>query len=377
MEVVGRLAGGVAHDFNNLLTVINGCAELALTDLGESDPARADLLQIRDSGRRAAALTRQLLAFSRKQIARRETIDLGQLIADFHGILQRLIGEDVALQIVRQPGTTCVLGDPSQLEQVILNLAVNSRDAMPAGGSLWLEVSRVELDDDFAAAHVGAQAGPHVKLAVRDTGSGMSPEVLSRVFEPFFTTKDAGKGTGLGLATTYAIVEQSGGTIWVTTEIGVGTTFQIYLPRVEPSELVQGDATAPIPGGGETVLLVEDEEAVRNLSARVLEAAGYKVVTASDASEAMAAIESPGTVIDIVVTDVVLRGEGGRELVERAIKARPRLAVLFTSGYTSDVVLAHGVRDNTTAFIGKPYTPRALSNRIREVLTQHAQHPAS
>ena len=369
MEVVGRLAGGVAHDFNNLLTVINGNAELALTSIDEHHPVAADLKQIREAGVRAASLTRQLLAFSRKQIAKREPVDLGNLLAGFRGMLQRLIGEDIKLHVSGNAEGTQVLADASQMEQIVLNLAVNSRDAMPVGGDLWIDVRPVELDDAFVADHVGATRGPHVMLAVKDTGEGMSREVLARVFEPFFTTKAAGTGTGLGLATVYAIVEQSGGTVWITSEHGHGTTVRIYLPRVaEPA--VSTGAIATLTGGTETVMLVEDEDRVREVAVRILESVGYKVLAASDASNALELLEQTEDGIDILITDVVLRGVGGRELADRAMAKRPKLAVLFSSGYTDDIVLAHGVRNNVAAFIAKPYTPLTLCNKVREVLTR-------
>jgi two-component system cell cycle sensor histidine kinase/response regulator CckA len=367
MEVVGRLAGGVAHDFNNLLTVINGNAEFALMDLDERLPIAADLRQILEAGGRAASLTRQLLAFSRKQTTKKEPVDLGGLLAGLRGILQRLIGEDIELSIAGDAGTTGILADASQIEQVILNLAVNSRDAMPGGGQLSIAAVAVELDEEFADRHAGAAPGPHVMLVVKDTGQGMSQEVMARIFEPFFTTKESGKGTGLGLATVYAIVQQSGGTIWATSEPGEGTTFRVYLPRVAARVVVTAPAGA-ITGGGETVLLVEDEDAVREVGVRILESAGYKVLSASDAAVALERLKHQAH-IDVLVTDVVLRGVGGRELADRALALHPNLAVLFTSGYTNDVVSAHGVASHSATFIAKPYTPIALSNKVREILT--------
>jgi two-component system cell cycle sensor histidine kinase/response regulator CckA len=372
MEVVGRLAGGIAHDFNNLLTVINGTAELALMDLAPEHPVRSDFERIKESGDRAASLTRQLLAFSRKQLTRREPVNLGQMLTNFRGMLQRLIGEDVHLVVTAGAPLAIVPADPSQLEQVVLNLAVNARDAMPRGGRLTLEAANVYLDDAFAASHTGVKAGPHVMLAVTDTGAGMTPETMLRIFEPFFTTKEAGKGTGLGLATVYGIVQQSGGTIWVDSAVGLGTTFRIYLPSSGPPAIEAGEASAlPAPAQGhETVLLVEDEDAVRDLATRILQSAGYTVLAARDSESAFERLRSGGADVELILTDVVLPGMGGLELAERALQLRPGVPVLYTSGHTDDRVLAHGVAQNLVHFIAKPYTVSALTNKIRDVLTQ-------
>jgi two-component system cell cycle sensor histidine kinase/response regulator CckA len=373
MEVVGRLAGGIAHDFNNLLTVINGTAELALMDLGPHHPVRADFDRIRESGARAASLTRQLLAFSRKQIVRRELVDVGKLLTDFRGMLQRLLGEDIRLVVAVDAPIAYVSADPSQVEQVVLNLAVNARDAMLLGGQLTLGVTNVTLDEAFAATHPGAKTGPHVMLTVSDTGTGMAPETMARLFEPFFTTKDAGQGTGLGLATVYAIVQQCGGTVWAESEPGSGATFRICLPAASVAETEAGTAAAPPPiTGHETVLLVEDEDAVRDLATRILRSAGYTVLPERDGPSAIERLRSGGADVDLIVTDVVLPGMGGRELAEQLGKLRPNVPVLYTSGHTDDTVLAHGVAQNLVHFIAKPYTVSALTNRIRDVL--HASH---
>lgn len=369
MEVVGRLAGGIAHDFNNLLTVINGTAEMALMDLGPNHPVRADFERIKESGARAASLTRQLLAFSRKQITRRELVDIGQLLTNFRGMLQRLIGEDIRLVVNTDARPATVSADPSQIEQVVLNLAVNARDAMPRGGQLTLEVVSVCLDDEFAATHHGAKPGPHVMLTVTDTGTGIAPGIMAQLFEPFFTTKDAGKGTGLGLATVYAIVQQSGGAVWVESEPGKGATFRICLPASGAVETEPGFTEAPPPPTGhETVLLVEDEDAVRDLATRILQAAGYTVLAARDGASAFERLRTGGADVELIVTDVVLPGMGGRELAERVGQLRPDIPVLYTSGHTDDTVLAHGVAQNLVHFIPKPYTVSALTNKIRDVL---------
>jgi len=370
MEVVGRLAGGIAHDFNNLLTVINGTAELALTDLPPQHPAREDFERIKESGDRAAALTRQLLAFSRMQPTRRELVDCGGLLTNFRGVLQRLIGEDVRLVVATDPSLAMVPADSSQIEQVILNLAVNARDAMPHGGQLTLEARNVHLDDAFAATHTGVKPGPHVMLAVQDSGTGIAPETMTQLFEPFFTTKEAGKGTGLGLATVYGIVQQSGGTIWVESEMGRGTRFVIYLPS-RPA-LDGGTAaaiTAPMPViGHETVLLVEDEDAVRDLAARILHAAGYTVLAARDGNSAFERLQSGGADVQLIITDVVLPGAGGREFAERALRLRPGIPVLYTSGHADDRVMAHGVGDHLVHFLPKPFTVAGLTNKVRDLL---------
>lgn len=369
METVGRLAGGVAHDFNNLLTVINGTAELASMRLSAGDPLRADLLHIQEAGERAASLTRQLLAFSRRQIMRQDVLHLGTLVAELRGMLQRLIEEAIDLVVVPATDVGRVRADPQQLEQVIMNLVVNARDAMPAGGTLTIETDDVELDETYAAAHPSVQPGPHVMLAVSDTGIGMDEATRLRIFEPFFTTKNPDKGTGLGLATVYGIVKQSGGSIWVYSDLGRGTTFKIYLPRVD--EVADADQPARAGGvvhGTETILVVEDEDALRHVAEGMLQWAGYTVLTASNGGEALLWLERHDGPVHLMLTDVVMPGISGWELAAQLAEARPDIKVLYTSGYTDDAIVRHGVLHSTTHFVGKPYTIEELTRKVREVL---------
>ncbi len=369
MEIVGRLAGGVAHDFNNLLTVINGMADLMLGELAEDDPTRRDLTQIRQAGERAAALTGRLLAVSRRQILKPEIVDLGAVVTGLRDMLQRLVGEEVDLVLELAPDLVSVKADPGQLEQVVLNLVVNARDAMPDGGTLTIETRTVHLDAVYAAEHPGTRPGPHAMLAVRDTGVGMDESIRRRIFEPFFTTKAHGKGTGLGLSMVYGIVKQSGGSIWFHSEPGHGSRFTIYLPHVG------GTPTArPIPPpataarGHETVLVVEDEPPLRELAARILVAGGYTVLQAANGPEALALVTRHADPVHLVFTDVVMPGMNGRELAARLCALRPGLRVLYTSGYTEDAILRHGVLDDPRRFLSKPYTPAVLRRRIREAL---------
>jgi two-component system, cell cycle sensor histidine kinase and response regulator CckA len=371
MEAVGQLASGIAHDFNNLLTVINGYADLLLQSLPPADSSQELLEEIRRAGERAAGLTRQLLAFGRRQVLAPRVLDLNAVAADTEAMLRRVIGEDVRLATVPGPGLWPVRADPGQVEQVLLNLAVNARDAMPTGGRLTIETRNVELDDEYALAHAGAHPGPHVLLAVSDTGCGMTDEVKARIFEPFFTTKGPGRGTGLGLATVYGIVTQSGGHLGVDSEAGAGTTFRVYLPRAEgPVGEPKAGSGAPAPRrGAETVLLVEDDPAVRALNRHVLAGCGYTVVEAGDGDEAWrAAVRHAGGPIHLLVTDVVMPGQGGRALAERLLERHPGLKVLYVSGYTDDAVVRHGVLREAMNFLQKPFTPTALAHRVREVL---------
>ncbi len=372
MEAVGRLAGGVAHDFNNLLTAILGYCKLLSTEIASDEPIREDVLEIESAARRAAALTGQLLAFSRQQVLQPQVLDLNATVSDIERMLRRLIGEDVQLVTRLSADLGRVRVDPSQIEQIVVNLAVNARDAMPRGGKLVIETANVDLDRAYAARHVGMRAGPHVMVALSDTGHGMDRETQARIFEPFFTTKPVGKGTGLGLSTVYGIVKQSGGSIWAYSEPGLGTTFKVYFPRTADEDVPAEplERAAAVPRGTETVLLVEDEEAVRTLACRVLEEAGYAVLPAATPEQALAIEAShPGT-IHAVVTDVVLPGIGGRQLVERLAVRRNRLATLFISGYTDDAIVHHGVLDAGTPFLQKPFTPDALVRKLREVLAQ-------
>jgi signal transduction histidine kinase/ActR/RegA family two-component response regulator len=370
MEAIGRLAGGVAHDFNNLLTVIGGRSALLLMRLDGADRSRRDIELIKKTADRAATLTRQLLAFSRKQILQPKVLDLNAIVAGMEPLLRRLISEDIALATRRAPDLGRVKADPGQIEQVILNLAVNARDAMPRGGQLTLETRNVVLDETYARGHPDVRPGPHAMLAVTDTGVGMSAKTRERLFEPFFTTKRPGEGTGLGLATVYGIVKQSGGNIGVYSELDFGTSFKIYLPLVEETvavaDVIPG-ATAPV-RGSEKVLIVEDEEDLRALAREILETHGYSVMEASTPEAALRAVAEHRDGIDLLVTDVVLPQMSGRELADRLLAGRPGLRVLFMSGYTDDAIVRHGVLELDMPFLAKPFTPENLARRVREAL---------
>jgi len=370
MEAVGRLAGGIAHDFNNLLTAILGSAELLLDTLAPEAPEREDLEEIRKAAKRAGDLTRQLLAFSRQQVLTPQVLDLNVLVANMEKLLRRLIGEDIELRTAPARDLAAVKADPSQLEQVIVNLAVNARDAMPQGGRLTIETANVELDQAYAEQHFPAQPGSYVLLAVSDTGTGMDAATMSRIFEPFFTTKETGKGTGLGLATVYGVVKQSGGYIWVYSEPGQGTSFKVYLPRVTeaPEPTRPGPAAAAPLRGSETVLLVEDDEMVRTLTRRMLEARGYTVLSASRGEDALGVVERHDGPIDLLVTDVVMPGMSGRAVAQRLLELRPGLKVLYLSGYTDDAIVRHGMLEPGIAFLQKPFSADALARKVREVL---------
>ncbi len=370
MEAIGQLAGGVAHDFNNLLTIINGYSELLLNRLPAGDPMRQILGEINRAGERAGALTRQLLAFSRQQVLEPKVLDLNAVVSDTEKMLRRLIGEDVILTYVPSPTAQPVKVDPGQMEQILMNLAVNARDAMPQGGRITIETRSVTLDEQYAQSHPDARPGRYALLAISDTGFGMDDATKARIFEPFFTTKGPGKGTGLGLATVYGIVKQSGGCIEVSSELGRGTTFKIYLPQVQ-EPVSAGKSLCGIrlmPRGSETVLLVEDEAAVRSLARHVLRSCGYTVLEADDGQRAVQLVEDHRGPIDLVVCDVVMPYLGGRQLVERLSALRPVLKVLFVSGYTDDAVVRHGVLVSDYAFLQKPFTPTALAQKVREVL---------
>jgi two-component system cell cycle sensor histidine kinase/response regulator CckA len=370
MESIGRLASGVAHDFNNLLTVIQGYSTLMQARLPNGDPQMEMLDQIRLASERAAALTRQLLAFSRQQILTPAVLDLNELVANLHKMLGRLIGEDITLSMALQPELWSITADPGQIEQVIMNLVVNARDAMPTGGRLTIETGNVHLDDRYAQTHLEAPTGPCVLLAVTDTGHGMDEPTQVRIFEPFFTTKEAGKGTGLGLATVYGIVRQSGGHITVHSEPGQGATFKIYLPAgpTVPEELAEPRFHLVSRGGSETILLVEDEETVCDLVRRVLQAEGYTLLEAQRGDEALSlAGQHPGQ-IDLLITDVVMPQMSGRELAEQLKALRPQLKVLFMSGYTDDTVVRHGILTADIEFLPKPFSPGKLASKVREVL---------
>ena len=368
MEAIGRLAGGIAHDFNNLLTAIGGYAHLLREGLGKDDPRRRDVEEILAATDRAASLTRQLLAFSRRQIFRLEILNLNTVVTGMEKMLRRLIGEDIALVTAFAEDLGQVEADRSQIEQVILNLVVNAREAMPRGGTLTLETANVFLDDAYARQHVGVKPGPYVLLAVTDTGVGMDAETLRHIFEPFFTTKET--GTGLGLSTVYGIVKQSNGHIWVYSEPGQGTTFKIYLPLVEkPARPApQPPAVTGLPYGTETVLVVEDAEAVREFAARVLRELGYTVLTATNGAEALQVAEGYGGPIHLLLTDVVMPGMNGQALQERLAERRPGLKVLYMSGYTENAIVLRGVLKPGTSYIQKPFTPSDLARRVRQVL---------
>ncbi len=369
MEAVGRLAGGVAHDFNNLLTVIESYAELASEDMAAGDPLAADLQEIRRAAERAAVLTRQLLAFSRKSILRLEVLDVGEVVVGVEKMLRRLIGEDVELR-VRVAHSAAVKADRGQLEQILMNLAVNARDAMPDGGRLELATADVEFDEASARQHVDVAPGPYVRIMVTDTGCGMDVETLSRIFEPFYTTKAPGKGTGLGLAMVYGIVKQSEGAIRVRSEVGVGTTFEIDLPRaaqVPPSESPHRSKT-PRSVGHETILVVEDEDNVRELVKRLLEGAGFEVLTAASPKDAEALFAVHGASVDLLLSDVVMPGLNGRALADRLRAARPGLRVLFMSGYNESVLGPHGVVDDGIQLLLKPFAVQELSSAVRRAL---------
>ncbi len=370
LEAIGLLAGGVAHDFNNLLTAIIGYSDLTLRRVAPEDPTWREISQVKRAGERAATLTRQLLAFSRKQILQPKVIDLNEVVGECEKLLRRLIGEDIDLAVVPGQGLWRAKADPAQIEQVIVNLAVNSRDAMPRGGRITIETANVMLDEAYAHAHLGADPGPYLMLAVSDDGCGMDAETRARIFEPFFTTKGLGKGTGLGLSTVYGIVKQSGGHIWVYSEPGKGTTFKVYLPRFEGAA---SEASAPStpslpPRGTETVLLAEDETLVRDLVATMLTQSGYQVVVATDAQKALEAAASYEGIIPLLVTDVVMPGLSGEQLYEKLHAFRPDLRVLYISGYTDNAIVHHGVLNEGTPFLQKPFGPDALARKLREVL---------
>ncbi|MGB7573040.1 MAG: PAS domain S-box protein, partial [Thermodesulfobacteriota bacterium] len=376
MEAIGRLAGGVAHDFNNLLTVIKGYCQLSLVEMKEGNPLREAFEVINKATEKAADLTRQLLAFSRRQIMEMKVLDLNDLFRNLDKMLRRVIGEDIELVTILDENLGRVKTDTGQIEQVIMNLVVNARDAMPKGGKLTIETANVDLDGAYARTHVAVKPGPYVMLAVSDTGVGMTPEVKERVFEPFFTTKDKGKGTGLGLSTVYGIVKQSGGNIWVYSEPGKGTIFKIYLPRVdEPLEESKGEVKEEeLAQGSETILIVEDNEDVRKLASRVLEKQGYTVWVASQGSDALSLCGEYKKPIHMVLCDVVMPGIGGRELTDHLISLHPEMKVLYMSGYTENAIVHHGILIEGMNYIQKPFTVNGLTRKVREVLNQSRQH---
>ncbi|MEY2936815.1 MAG: hypothetical protein RL033_7564 [Pseudomonadota bacterium] len=374
MEAIGRLAGSVAHDFNNLLSVILGHASFMLQDLKGPDPLRDEVQAIMHAGERAAELTRSLLAFSRQQLLAPRVLDLNVIVKESERMLRRLIGEDIELVIRYERDLVKVRVDASQIDQVVMNLIVNARDAMPDGGKLTIETTNVVLDESYASEHFEVVPGPHAMLAVSDTGMGMDKEVQSQIFEPFFTTKEKNKGTGLGLSTIFGIVKQSGGNIWVYSEPGKGATFRLYFPKA-------GDVVDPVPEvvpaavltGTETILLAEDQDEVRFVACEILRRFGYHVLEASNAGEALLVCESHPLPIHLLVTDVVMPKMNGRELAQRLLQIRPQLAVLYMSGYTDNAIVHHGILDPDVAYVQKPLTPEKFARCVREVLDGAAQ----
>jgi PAS domain S-box-containing protein len=379
MDAIGQLAGGVAHDFNNLLTVINGYSDLSLRRLAADDELRKPMLEISKAGARAAVLTRQLLAFSRRQMLQAKVLDLNSVVTEMDTMLQRLIGEDVHLVTILKPSLGQIKADPGQLEQVLLNLVVNARDAMPKGGKITIETGHAYLDDAYALEHAAVRPGHFIVMTVSDTGIGMDAATQKQIFDPFFTTKEIGRGTGLGLATVYGIVKQSEGSIWVYSELGIGTTFKVYLPRVDEvgaSEQFGSDSRS-VPGGTETILLVEDEDLVRHLAVEILKEFGYAVITAANGEEGLRICQEFAGHIDLMITDVVMPQMSGRELAEHLSVLRPETRVLFMSGYTDDAIVRHGVLEEHMPFIQKPFLPDALALKAREMLDMPVLQPVS
>jgi signal transduction histidine kinase len=371
LEVVGRLAGGVAHDFNNLLSVISGYGEMLLNNLSSEDPRRDKVTLILQAASQAADLTRQLLTFSRGEVLQPRILDPNHTITEMNRMLRRIIGEDVELRTLLDPGLGRIKADVGQVQQIILNLAVNARDAMPNGGKLTIETQNVDLDGAYAQRHAGVKPGRYVMVAVSDTGIGMDKQTQAHIFEPFFTTKDAGKGTGLGLATVYGIVKERQGDVWVYSELRRGTTFKIYLPRVEEAgEQAAGGPVAQTaaPMGSETILVVEDNAMLRGVARETLGSAGYEVLEAADAKEALDVFARHKRPIHLLVTDIVMPGMNGRELADRLVKKQPQLAVLFMSGYTNDTMVQQRVLQGDVPFLSKPFTPMGLLKKTFEVL---------
>lgn len=373
LESIGRLAGGIAHDFNNMLTVINGYSDLALRGLSHDDPLRRKIGEIKTAGERAAELTNQLLAFSRRQLLKTKVLDVNPIISNTTLMLQRLIGEDIQLVEDLSPDISKIEADSGQLSQILMNLIINSRDAMPQGGNITIKTENVYLNEEFVDHNIGANVGDHILLKIADTGTGMEEEIKNHIFEPFFTTKDVGRGTGLGLSTVYGIVNQFGGYISVESAVGVGTTFDIYLPAFEESvdNTENQRTTINFTHGTETILLVEDEELVRKLSQQFLETAGYKVIEAENGAQAIAICEQMNNEIDMLITDVVMPEMSGRELADKLSEICPR--VLFTSGYTDDAVMRHGITNVNFNFLQKPFTFDELTQKVREVLDSSSE----
>ena len=371
METVGQLAGGIAHDFNNILTAIVGFGTLVAEQVAGNEAAKQNAMEILAAADRASTLTRQLLAFGRRQVLHPTRVDLNDMVNSIAAMLQQLIGENIDLQIICPSGVPPVRADLAQLESALANLVVNARDAMPNGGRLLIETAQVTLDDDYCSRHVAVKPGAYARLSVSDNGLGMSQELQTRIFEPFFTTKEAGRGTGLGLATVYGIVKQSGGNIWVYSEPGQGATFKIYLP-VDESDRPTQEHTAPVRGqwsrGSETVLLVEDAPMIRRLAQKVMTKAGYTVLEAGDGDQAMAAADAHGAPIHIMLTDLIMPGLSGVDLAQRLTSLRPATRVLYMSGYTDNAIVRNGLLAEGAPFLQKPFTPEELLRKLRQVL---------
>ena len=370
MEAVGRLAGGVAHDFNNMLTVISGYSRMLLDELPLLDPLREYAEETLKAAEKASALTGQLLAFSRRQIMQPRVINVNHVLTQAEKMLRRLIGEDVELVLALEAEVGSIKADPGHVEQAIMNLAVNARDAMPFGGHLTIETANIRLDEDYARSHMGVAPGEFVMIAVTDSGTGMDAATRARIFEPFFTTKEKGKGTGLGLATVYGIVKQTGGDIWVYSEPGRGSTFKLYFPRVDDAQTEQVEEFEEPEGRMETILVVEDEKSVRDLTVKMLRRLGYDILTASSGAEAIQIVESHAGTISLLLTDVVMPNMSGRQLADQITRSRPDMKVLFLSGYTEEAIVNHGVLEDGVEFLPKPFTREVLGKKVREVLAK-------
>jgi two-component system, cell cycle sensor histidine kinase and response regulator CckA len=368
LEAVGRLAGGVAHDFNNLLTAIMGYSDLSLSNLSHEERLRRNLTEIKKASERAASLTRQLLAFSRKQVLQPRVFDLNVVVADMQRMLERMIGEDIQLRTNLEPNLGHVKADLGQIEQVIMNLVVNARDALPKGGKVTIETANVFLDEPYAQQHVAVTPGSYIMLGVSDTGVGMDEETQAHIFEPFFTTKETGKGTGLGLSTVYGIIKQSGGNIWVYSEVGRGSAFKIYLPRTNEDVDSKPQIMQGLARGTETILLVEDADIVRAMTKEILVSNGYNVLEADGGSQACVVAEQYKQTIHLLLTDVVMPEMGGYELAGHLQTIHPETKIIFMSGYTEDTIVNHGVLEEGTNFVQKPFTVSHLSKKVREVL---------
>ncbi|HSE18815.1 MAG TPA: PAS domain S-box protein [Pyrinomonadaceae bacterium] len=372
LEAIGQLAGGVAHDFNNMLTAIIGYTDLSLRRVGLENSIRRNLEETKKAAERAASLVRQLLAFSRKQILEPKVLDLNDVVKDMQKMLTRLIGEDIRLATRLEPDLGSVKADPCQVEQIIMNLVVNARDAMPRGGRVTIETANTTLDERAVLKHVSVKPGAYVMLSVSDTGSGMDQETQQRIFEPFFTTKETGKGTGLGLSTVYGIVKQSGGNIWVYSEPGMGTVFKVYLPRIDDAAADKSEKQETIVlRGSETILLIEDEDVVRGLTKKILMQAGYNVLDAKGGEEAIRVCSAYPGAIDLLLTDVVMPEISGKEVADRLLELRSGLRVLFMSGYTDEAIVQHGVLDASVEFLQKPFTWFGLTKKVRDVLNRN------